>query len=89
MSYSDECFDILSDIKPYSFEPLAKKVTDSINGEELAAASSDVDLEQPPMPPTPGPCLQQELDWRVFVCVGISLIDKSTHSAWMLSYNVI
>ena len=28
------------DIKPYSFELLAEKVTDSINGEKLAAASA-------------------------------------------------
>jgi len=39
MSDSHESFDILRDIKPYSFEPLAKKVTDSINCEELAAGS--------------------------------------------------
>ena len=31
------------------------------------------------MPPTPGPGPQQELDWCVFVCVAISLIDKSTY----------
>ena len=67
----------------YSFEPLAKKVTDSLNGEELAAASAYVDPEQLPVPPTPGAGPQQELDWCVFVCVGISLIDKSTHWAWM------
>jgi len=60
MSDSDESFDILRDIKPYNFEPLAKKVTDSINCEELAAASTDVDLEQLPVPLTPSP--QQELD---------------------------
>ena len=51
MSDTDERFDILGDIKPYSFEPLAKMFTDSINCEELAAASADVDLEQPPMLP--------------------------------------
>jgi len=61
MSYSDESFDIFRDIKPYSFEPLAKKFTDSINCEKLAAY---VDPEQPPVPSTPAP-------------VGISLIDKS------------
>jgi len=33
-------FVIVGDIKPYSFEPLAKKVTESINCEELAAASA-------------------------------------------------
>ena len=44
MSDSDERFDIFRDIKPYSFESLAKKVTDSINCEELAAASADVHL---------------------------------------------
>jgi len=74
---TDESFDILRDIKPYSFEPLAKRVTDSIICKELAAASADVDLDQPPVPQTPGP--QQELDWCVFVCLGISLIDKSAH----------
>jgi len=46
---SDVSFDILSDIKPYCFEPVAKKVTDSINYEELAAASLYVDPEQPPV----------------------------------------
>jgi len=80
MSDSDESFDILRDIKPYSFEPLAKKVTDSINCEELAAASTYVHPEQPPVPPTPGP-------------VGISLIDKSTYLAKMrvfpFSYRII
>jgi len=81
MSDSDKGFDILNDIKPYSFEPLAKKVTDSLNCEELAAASAYVDPEQLPVPPTPGAGPQQELDWCVFVCVGISLIDKSTHWA--------
>jgi len=50
MSDSDENVDLLWDIKPYSFEPLAKNVTDSINCEELALASSDVDPEQPPVP---------------------------------------
>ena len=71
-------FDIFRNIKPDSFEPLAEKVTDSINCEELAAASVYVDLDQPPVPPTAGPGLQQELDWCVFVCVGISL---SQHTA--------
>ena len=47
MSDSDECSDILRDIKPYNFEPLAKKVTDSINCEELAAGSAYMDPEQP------------------------------------------
>jgi len=56
-----------------------KTIADSINYEELAAASADVDLEQPAVPQTPGP--QQELDWCVFVCVGISLIDMSTYWA--------
>ena len=31
-----------------------KTRADSINCEELAATSADVDLEQPPVPPTPG-----------------------------------
>jgi len=79
MADSDESFDNLRDIKPYNFEPLAKKPTDNINCEELAAATAYVDPEQPPVPPTPGPGPQQQLDWRVFVRVGISLIDKSTH----------
>ena len=56
MSDSDESFDILRDFKVYNFEPLAKKVTDSINYEELATASADVDPEKPSVPPTPGPC---------------------------------
>jgi len=51
---SDESFDIFRDIKPYSFESLAKKVTDSINCEELAAASGYVDPEQSPVQPTRG-----------------------------------
>ena len=54
-------------------------VRDSIKCEELAATSADVHLEQPPVPPTSDP--QQKLDWRVFVRVSISLIDKSTHWA--------
>jgi len=57
--------------------PLAKKVTDSINCEELAAATYFA---------TPGPDPQQELDWCVFVRVGISLIDKSTH--WGLNASI-
>jgi len=81
MSDSDESFDILRDIEPYGFEPLAKKVTDSINREELDAASAYVDPDQPSVPPTLGPGPQQELDWCVFVCVGIRLIDKSTQWA--------
>jgi len=40
MSDSNEGFDILMDIKPYSYEPLMKRVTDSNNCEELAAASA-------------------------------------------------
>jgi len=68
-SYSDETFDILRDINPYSFEPLAKKVTDSINCEKLAAASAGVDLEWPPVPPSPCPGQQQELDWCVCICL--------------------
>jgi len=83
MSDSDESFDILRVIKPHSFEPLAKKVTftDSINCEELATASAYMDPEQPLVPPTPGPGAQQEFVWCVFVCVGISLTDRSTHWA--------
>ena len=52
MSDSDESFEILGDIKPYNFEPLAKKVTDSIYCEELAAASTYTKPEQPPVPLT-------------------------------------
>jgi len=37
MSDSDESFDILRDIKPYSFESLTKKVIDSSNCEEHPA----------------------------------------------------
>ena len=66
MSDSDESFDILRDIRPYNFETLTKKVTGSINCEELAAASADVAPEQPPVPSTPDPGPQQELDWCVF-----------------------
>jgi len=81
ISDSDEIFEIIMVIKPYNFEPLAKKVTDSINYQELVAASAYVEPEQPRLPPTPGLSPQQELDWCVFVCVGRSLIDKSTHWA--------
>jgi len=62
MSDSDERFDLLRDIKLYNFEPLAKRVTDSINCEELAAASADVDPKQPPVPLTLDPSPEQELD---------------------------
>jgi len=55
MSDSDKSVDILRDIKPYSFEPLAIKVTDGINCKELAAASADVNLKQTPGLPTPVP----------------------------------
>jgi len=79
MSDSHENFDILRDIKPYSFEPLVKKVTDSINCEEVAAASAYMDPDQKPVLLTCGPSPQLESDWWVFVCVGISLIHKSTH----------
>ena len=41
-----------------SFEPLAKKVTNNINCEELAAASTYVDSEQPPVSLIPGSGLQ-------------------------------
>ena len=51
MSDSDD----LRDIKLYNFEPLANMVTDSIICEEFAAASADVDLEHPPLPPISGP----------------------------------
>jgi len=51
MSEYHDSFDILRDIKSYSFEPLAKKVTDYINCDELAAASAYVDPEQSPVPP--------------------------------------
>ena len=60
----------------YNFEPPTKRVTDSINYEELAAASADVHLEQPPVPSTSEPDPH-------FVCVRIILIDKSTHWVWM------
>jgi len=77
MSDSDESFDILRDTKPYNFEPLEKKVIDSINCEELAVGSAYVDTEQPPVPPT----LIHNKSWiGVYLfCVGISLIDKSTN----------
>jgi len=39
MSDSDESFDILRDIQPYSFEPLVKKFTDSVNCAELSRAA--------------------------------------------------
>ncbi|KAK2141348.1 hypothetical protein LSH36_1114g00028 [Paralvinella palmiformis] len=55
MSDSDESFDILGD-----FKPLAKKVTDNINCEKLAAASAYVDPEQAPPTHITGP--QKELD---------------------------
>jgi len=61
MSDSEEGFDILRNIKPYSFEPLPGKVADSINCEELAAGSAHADPVQTPMPPTPSPGPQQEL----------------------------
>jgi len=70
---------------PTTLNHSRKRVTESINCEELAAASAYVDLEQPPVPPTTDPgaqqLVEQELDWCVFVCVGIILIDKSTHWA--------
>jgi len=81
MSQSDEGFDILWDIKPYRFDPLAKKVNDSINCEELAAKSAYMDSEQAPEPPRLSSSPQKVLDWCVFVCVGINLIDKLTHWA--------
>jgi len=40
LSDSDKSFDILRDIKPYSFEPLVQKVTDSINCKELTGVSA-------------------------------------------------
>jgi len=79
MSDFDKSFDIFMDIEPYNFEPLAKKVTDSIKCEELAVGSAYVHPEQPHVSLKPGPGRQQELDWCVFVCVGINLIDKSIH----------
>ena len=82
MSDSDKRFDILRDIKPCSFESLATKFTHSISCQELAAANADVDLEQLSIPgPSPGPSPQQELDGCAFVCVAISLVDKSAHWA--------
>jgi len=58
VSDSDESFDIFRVIKPYNYEP----GSDSINCEELAAASAYMDPGQPPVPLTPGPSPQQELD---------------------------
>jgi len=55
MSDSGESFAILRDNNPYSFEPLAKTFADSMNCEELTAASAYMDFEQPPVPPSPGP----------------------------------
>jgi len=82
MSDPDESFDILRDIKPQSFEPLTKNVTDSINCKELAPVNLYVDPEQQPVPLTSVPRSTTRVgDWYVFVCVGISLIGKSTHSA--------
>ena len=73
MSDCDKGFDILRDVKPYSFESLVKKITDSINCEELAAASAYMDPEQPPVLSNPSrQVAQQQLDWCVFVCVDIS-----------------
>jgi len=94
MSDFDESFDILRAIKPYSFEPLAKKVRDNINCDDLAAASAFIDPDQPPVPSTPDPGPQQKLDWCVFVCVGISLTDVNTLGlnasiSLLLSHNFI
>ena len=50
MSNSDKGFDIFKDTKPYNFEPLAKRVTDSSNCEELAAAHAYMDLNDNPPP---------------------------------------
>jgi hypothetical protein len=63
MSDCDESFELHRDIKPYSFEPLAKKVK-SDNG----TLDIDTEAEQPPVPPTPAPVPgPQELpDWCVF-----------------------
>jgi len=55
MSDSYERFDILRDIKPYSFEPLLIKFTVMFNCNELAAAREYVDPEKPPVQLTPGP----------------------------------
>ena len=81
MSDSDKRVSILRDIKPYNLEPLTKRVTKSINCDELAVEGAHMDPEKPPVPPIPDPGPQQELDWCVFVYVGIRLIDKSTHGA--------
>ena len=67
MSDSNECFDILRDIKPYSFEQLVKRVTNSIKCEELATANAYMDPKQPPVLLTPSPTPQQELDLFVLV----------------------
>ena len=79
MSDSDKGFDIFGDVKPYSFEPLAKKVTDSISCEEIAAASAYIEPRAVTCAADTRSCPQQELDWCVILCVGSSLIDKSTY----------
>jgi len=68
MSDSDESFNNLRDINrssPTTLKHSRKRVTDSINCEELAAASADVEPEQPPVSAPPGPSPQQELDWCI------------------------
>ena len=56
----------MRDINPYNFEPLAKKVTDSINYEELAAASAYVDPEQPPVLQTLDPnCMRHNTPFYI------------------------
>jgi len=75
----DGSFDISGLSSPTTLNHSRKRVTGSINCEELAAASADVHQEQPPVPQTSGPSLQQQLDWCVFVYVGITLIVMSTH----------
>jgi len=49
------------DIKPYSFEPLAKKVTERINCDELPASSAYLDAEQPPVRQHPAPVHSKSL----------------------------
>jgi hypothetical protein len=57
MSDSDESFELHRDMKPYSFEPFAKKIKSNNGTESVNVAGLDIDTEaeQPPVPPTPAP----------------------------------